>query len=261
MLLVLFVHGACCQTTALPGPDQKDKTGDKDDIKSSSLKFGLNYLSNNVFMGRADSVTTPTIVPDAKFTLKSGIYFSASLYYVPNKKSNKLDGGSLSAGYDFDITADLLGMVSYTKQFYSASSTEITSSIRNSFSANLNYEIGEIMSAAVNTDYIINKQGTDEFFVGLDLSHDFIKKGVSGSNDLLLISPTITINTGKPQLSGYSVLDCEISIPGIYKTGNLIFQLMPIYAITIGELPAVISTMESRKSSIFYFEAGITLKF
>jgi hypothetical protein len=183
------------------------------------------------------------------------------LYYVPNKISNKVDGGGLSAGYDFDVMTDLSGTISYTKQFYSASSTEITSSIRNSVSVNLNYDIGEIMSAAVNTDYIINKQGTDEFFVGLDLSHDFIKQGVSGSNNLLLISPTFTINMGQPEFSGYSVLDYEISVPTEYKTGKFVFQFMPIYAITTGKLPGVVSVTGPGKSSIFYFETGVTFKF
>ena len=47
---------------------------------SSSFKLGVSYLSNSVYMGRTDTVKTPVILPELKYTLKNGIYFSGSTW-------------------------------------------------------------------------------------------------------------------------------------------------------------------------------------
>jgi len=83
---LLFTCTAFAQTADLPGADEKPKPDDKSNEGTSSFKFGLSYISNNVFMGRSDTVTTPVIVPQVKYTLKQGIYFSGSLDFLPNKK-------------------------------------------------------------------------------------------------------------------------------------------------------------------------------
>jgi len=85
-LFLLFAYSAFSQTPDMPGADEKTKPGDKSNEGASSFKFGLSYLSNNVFMGRSDTVTTPVIAPQVKYTLKQGIYFSGSLDFLPNKK-------------------------------------------------------------------------------------------------------------------------------------------------------------------------------
>src|ERR1700753_1119561 len=105
--LLLFSAGsAFAQTTSTEDPEDlldKLETQAKQD-KKASFKVGVNYLSNNVFFGRADTIKTPTIIPSLKYTFKNGIFLSGSADYIPNRTTNKLDGGSASAGYDFDIT-------------------------------------------------------------------------------------------------------------------------------------------------------------
>src|SRR5665213_171862 len=134
----LFIFFRASAQTSLI--DKKlDSLDDLDKIdKKGSFKIGVNYLNNNVFMGRADTITTPVILPELKYTFKNGIYISASVDYIPNRVTNKLDEGSLAAGYDYDITDNLSGAVSFTKMFYSANSTQIGSSISSTFSATLN---------------------------------------------------------------------------------------------------------------------------
>ena len=78
VLLLFFAAGAFAQTGTLPGSDEKTKPDDKTNDGTSSFKFGVSYLNNNVFMGRSDTARTPTIMPQVKYTLKSGIYFSGS---------------------------------------------------------------------------------------------------------------------------------------------------------------------------------------
>jgi len=262
-IIILLLCGHCVFSQTVAPPDEKNRPDDKSKSTDSSIKFELNYLSNNVFMGRTDSVTTPTIVPEIKYTLKSGIYFSGSLYYLPNQKNNKLDGGGLTAGYDMDITDDLSAGASYSRQFFSASSAEITSSVRNAFDISFDYDLGDLLSPSLSANYNINKQGVaNEFYATLDISHDFLKKGIFTGKDLLLISPTITANTGANNSGAYAVLNYELSTPFIYKAGHFIFQFAPTYSIPESRLPSdVIAIKPTHKSAVFYFETGVSVKF
>jgi len=295
LLTAFFLVFACAafgQTPDLPGADEKTKPDDKSNEGTSSFKFGLSYISNSVFMGRSDTVTTPVIVPQVKYTLKQGIYFSGSLDFLPNKKNKKLDGGDLSAGYDFDITDDLSGSASYAKLFYSTTSTQIAAAISSTFNVNFNYDIADVISPSVSADYNLNKQGIgNDFFLNVGLTHDFISVGIFGEKDILLISPTITVNAGSQnfydayltkkklknakrnaaqnalltkyinQLSQFALLDYEISVPLEYKTGHFIFQVTPTYAIVENQLPKQVAAKVSSQPSIFYFETGMFLKF
>ena len=292
--LTLLSFTAFCQTGAMPGADDKTGTGEKSDKAdaSSTFKFGITYVSNNVYMGRADTVTTPVLVPQIKYTLKSGLYFSGSVYFIPNKSKQKLDGEDLAAGYDFDITDDFSGGASFTKLFYSTSSTQIASSISGTFNVNFDYDIADVITPTLSADYDLNKQGiSNDVLISLGIAHDFIKKGVFGDEDILLISPTITANAGTQnfydayltkknfrsarltkfqntivsnyidQLGKFELLDFELSAPLEYKTGHFIFQLIPIYAIVQNQLPKGISVRLSDETSIFYVQAGVSLKF
>jgi hypothetical protein len=293
-VLIFFSYRCYSQAQpALPGADQKIKPDNKSkDSTSSSIKLGIDYVSNNVFMGRADTARTPVIMPSLKYTLKSGIYFSGALDYIPNKKKKKLDGGDIATGYDFDITDDLAGAVSYTKLFYSGTSTQIASSVSSTFNANFSYDIGTIISPSVSADYDINKAGiNNDVFLNFGLTHDFIAIGVFGQTDIILISPTAAVNTGTQnfydayltkkqfknakrtaaqnalvtqytnQLSQFGLLDYELSVPLEYKTGHFIFQFIPTYAIVENQIPKQIAARLSDEPTVFYFEAGVSLKF
>jgi hypothetical protein len=293
VLFLFFGLRAFCQTGTMPGAsDSPAKPDDKTKDETSSFKFGVNYLSNNVFMGRSDTAVTPIIIPEAKYTFKNGIYFSGALDYIPSKKMQKLDGGEIAGGYDFDITDDFSGGASFTKLFYSATSTQIASSVTSTFNVNFNYDIGSIISVSLSSDYNLNKGNVNnDFFITPGLSHDFIAEGIFGETDILLISPTVSVNAGTQnfydaylnkkklktakltkaqnalltkyvnQLGQFGLLDYEISAPVEYKAGHFIFQFTPTYAIVQNELPKQIAVKLSDQPSIFYFEIGASLKF
>jgi hypothetical protein len=294
-LIILFIftfYGAFAQTGTMPGETDKTKPDNKTNDGTSSFKFGINYSSDNVFMGRSDTVRTPAIIPQIKYTLKSGIYFSGNLDFIPGRKKKKLDGGDLSVGYDTDLTDNLSAGASYSKLFYNSTSTQISSSVSSIFNVNLNYEIADIISPSINADYSINKQGiNNDVFLNAGLTHDFIIKGVFGDDDLFLISPTISGNAGTQnyydaylikkkfknpkrnaaqnaltaqytaELGKFSILDYELSAPLEYKSGHFIFQFTPTYAIVENQLPKQIASAISNRKSIFYFETGVFLKF
>lgn len=296
LLLFLSAFSAFAQNTSTEDPeDLLDKLEKEKPEKQASFKIGVNYLSNNVFMGRADTVRTPTIIPDIKYSFKNGIYLSGTVNYIPNRMTNKLDGGSAALGYDYDITEDFSGGISFTKLFYNANSTQIGSAIGSTVDANLLYDIASVITPTVSIDYNFLKQGFGhDIFVNTGVSHDFVIDGVFGDKDFFIISPTAAVNAGtqnfydayfvlkkykltakaqaleaaaekliikrKNQLSQFKMLDYEFSAPAEYKVGALILSFTPTYAIAENKLPPRVSN-GMVTGNIFYFEAGAALKF
>src|SRR5258708_40310786 len=105
ILLFTVAYRASAQTSA---EDKLDSINDskldsmEKHIKKGNFKISVNYSSNTVFMGRSDTIKTPVILPELKYTFKNGIFISAGADYIPNRTTNKLDEGNLAAGYDFD---------------------------------------------------------------------------------------------------------------------------------------------------------------
>ena len=298
LLLLLTTGSVFAQTTTTEDPeDLLDKLANElKQEKKASFKIGVNYLSNNVFMGRADTVRTPTILPEMKYIFKNGIYLAATADYIPNRVTNKLDGGSAAFGYDFDITDDFTGGVSFTKVFYAGNSTQIGSSISSTINANLSYNIADVITPMISADYNFLKQDFGhDIFLNAGLSHDFAIDGIFGDKDLLIISPSVNVNAGtqnfydayfvlkkykltkkaseilqtveslfatrKDQLSKFKLLDYELSAPVEYKTGPLILSFTPTYAVAENKLPPRVTKGMVPGSGIFYFEAGVALKF
>ena len=294
--LLLFSAGsAFAQTTTTEDPEDlldKLETQAKQE-KKASFKIGVNYMSNNVFMGRADTVKTPTILPEMKYIFKNGMYLAATADYIPNRVTNRLDGGSAAFGYDFDITDDFSGGVSFTKLFYNSNSTQIGSSINSTVNANLSYNIADVITPMISADYNFLKQGFGhDLFLNAGLSHDFAIDGIFGDKDLLIISPSVNANAGtqnfydayfvlkkykltssllqaaeslivsrKDKLSKFKLLDYELSAPVEYKAGVLILSFTPTYAVAENKLPPRITKGMVPGSGIFFFEAGVALKF
>jgi hypothetical protein len=291
LLISLFQTTASAQTASI------DTIGDLKSEKKASFKIGVNYLSNSVYLGRADTVTTPVIEPSLKYTFKSGIYFSGNMQFIPNRATNKLDGGSLSAGYDYDINDNCSGSISFTKMFYNATSTQIGSAIGSTINVNMDYDIGDVITPSLSVDYDILKQGFgSDILVNFGIAHDFAKLGIFGDDDLGIISPTATVNAGtqnfydayltlkkykltkkgqakeaaaqkllngqEAKLARFKLLDYEFSAPVEYKTGKFIFSFTPTYAFAENKLPPRITKgLVDTSGGIFFFEVGASVKF
>lgn len=288
----LLLCALCCSSLIALAQTKTTESEGTDD--EPGFELTLNYLSNSVFMGRADSVRTAVITPQLKYAFSNGIYLSGSLYVVPNRKKNKVDGGDLTLGYDFDLTDNLSGGVSFSKFFYSSNSTQVSSSQSSTISGYLTYA-NDFITPTIMADYNFNKQGVaGDLFLNIALSHDFDIDGVFGKDDGLTLSPTIEANTGtqnfyngyvvyrkrknvqnsaaaatllqtyQSELSQYKLLDYEFSMPVEYSTGNLTFSITPTYAVAQNQFKsaAVVKTLGlSTQSSVFYFDIGVALKF
>ena len=70
----------------------------------SYFKFSGTYLSNFIYNGRQDSITTPYITPSLGYFDKSGFYVIGSLSYLSSAKEKRVDLFSFDIGYDFSIS-------------------------------------------------------------------------------------------------------------------------------------------------------------
>jgi hypothetical protein len=299
-LLVLLLF-SIVTLHAFAQADTTDNDPDTLDTKKGHVKFGVSYNNNSVYLGRTDTVTTPGYSASLFYTFKFGLYFSGGLDFIPNRKSNKLDGGNLEVGYDHSF-GDLEGGLSFTKLFYNSGSTQVSSSLSSIVSAYADYDIADIITPSIAVNYNIDKSGTgSDFLFNPSLSHDFAIEGIFGENDYLLISPQAGLNAGTQNyyagylekknrlskkvaaavnaayssyynsLGQFKLLDYELTLPVIYKAGLFRFSFTPTYAFAQDSLPkgskadeAITKTIEAGspyKSSVFYFSLGVSLKF
>ncbi|MEO6524091.1 MAG: hypothetical protein ABIN91_20570 [Mucilaginibacter sp.] len=264
----------------------------------ASFQIGINFINNNVYLGRPDSVSTPSISPKIKYTFKSGLYFSGEVNYITNKKSSKLDGGNIEAGYDYTTPENFEAGASITKLFYNATSTQVSSALSTIVNAYADYDIVGIVTPGISASYIFNKSGNkNDILFNLHISHEFEFESIFGDDDDLTITPQAGLNAGSQnfyagyqerkgklnrkanaaitaydnQLGDFKLLNYELSAPLEYATGRFVFNFTPTYAFTQNSLPqstlaeqAITKALENAspyKPSIFYFEVGVSLKF
>lgn len=282
LLLCAFSFGSVVALAQTTKPHN-----DKVDNDKAGLSISLNYLSNSVYLGRADSVRTSLITPKLKYTFEAGIYLSAGIDLIPGRRKNKVDGGELALGWDYDITDDLSGGLSYTHYFYASTSTQVASAVAGAFNAFIAYDIAGIITPTLSADYNINKQGiAADAFINIGLSHDFN----FGSNDEWQVSPSVEANTGtqnfyngyvterkrkgaaatttlqtyQAELRQYKLLDYEFSLPVQYSAGNFTASFTPAYALAQNQFKsaAVVKALGlSSQAAVFYFDIGLALKF
>jgi len=294
-LLFISVFFLMCATSAFA---QKD-TSSIDPPAKNHFKIGFDFLSNNVFLGRTDSVNTPTLSPKLTYTLKSGFYVSAALDIITNKPKNQLDGGNFELGYDYTTGENLEWGASFTKLFFNATSTQVASSISSELNAYIDYDIADIITPSLSLGYEIAKSGnSSDVLLTPSISHDFLIESVFGDDDKLLISPQFGLNAGSQNfysaylvrkgkvtrkgvtaaynayddaLGNFTLLDYELSLPLVYETGNFAINISPVMAFAKDQLPNstaaeklitdAIEKSQPIKSNVFYISIGASFKF
>lgn len=266
--------------------------------KKSKLTLSLGYSSNSVFLGRADSVVTPLFNSSLTYTLKSGIFFSGSVNYIPNRETNKLDGGSIAAGYNFEHN-NLSGGVEINKIISSDNSTQVIAALDATVGASLSYNIADFITPGIHAEFALGKSGGgNDIILTPGLTHDFNIEHPFSAHDNLSITPGIFLNAGtqnfystyyirkdkrtiKLKASKNSVavgkkattqktvntsklvmLDYEFTMPINYTCGKFGFELSPSYATAVNKsISSASQTTAVDKTSIFYVSAGISFAF
>jgi len=243
--------------------------------------FGLNYLSNNVYLGRKDTALLPYISPYIGYHDKNGLYAKAMSSYAPTQ--HVLDLFTIEAGYDHSFGEHLNAGANLNKFFYNKNSTSIRSSTKGSASIYSQYT-NDWIEPQVNFDANLNKKSTD-YALGIQLDHNF-----SLANKMLNIIPAAGMNSGTQHYydeyfiarltkndktlqvkkvvanaNKFNAIDYEFNTKVTYRINKWLFTLTPTYAIPVSPaqitLPATKNlserTEQEHLSNSFYVELDI----
>ncbi len=271
-LLLGFVQATTAQGIA--GSKKSDDDDDPYDTRTYFM-YGLNYLSNNVYLGRKDTAVVPYVSPYIGYHLKSGLYAKAMASFT-SAPVKHIDLYTLEAGYDHSFGDHFNGGANLDKYYHSKNTVSIRASTNGSAGIYGQYS-NDWLEPQINFNADFNKK--TDYVLGLDLDHNF--KMISNT---LNIIPTITMNSGTryfldeyfinrlkkkdaklklqkaiPGAGKFSILDYEFSTKVTYRTGKWLFTLTPTYAIPVS--PAVITlpnkTVTEQLSNSFYVELDI----
>ena len=264
-------------------PLKKDNSNEK----TSHWVVGTTYQSNDVYLGRKDSVAVPYFTPSIGYHDKSGFFITGSASYLPGAGGNRFDVFTIEGGYSY--TSDKFNAeISAAKDFYSDQSFAVTSEISARLSAYLSYDFGFLEPSL---DLGAEFSGSTDVTVGLGIAHSFTI--VEGH---LEVDPTVHVNTatqnyyanyfnkrrysakrqgGNPKNinaslldpSKFQVMDYELEAPFEYTVNKkLKFTFAPTYAIPVNPSTVALSSKTSGNttttenlSNTFYFTLGFTL--
>lgn len=171
--------------------------------KKSKTSFipGIQFISDQTYAGRTDSLKLPVMVPS--FTLKTsgGFYTKVKGYLNLSSGNSGFDGVSIEPGYaisnkHWDISFSLI------KNFISDSSNLIIAPVNASLEFYLNKET-KIVTPYIGSEYVFSKEGND-FIVygGLSKNISFSKEDAKAS---VSAEPSLGL-TGGSQNFYYSFL-------------------------------------------------------
>src|SRR5215831_922971 len=90
--------------------------------KKTYFRAGISYLTNNVYLGRKDSIPVRYLTPKLGYYSKSGFFAEVAAGELIDAKVTRLDMFSLAAGYSFNA-GNYLGEVTGSKFFYNKQSS------------------------------------------------------------------------------------------------------------------------------------------
>ncbi len=271
--LAIFVTGA---SHLIAQGSNKTNDNDPDDPYNtkSYFMFGVNYLSDNVYLGRRDTAKIPYVSSYIGYHDKSGLYTKLIASYAPTKR--QIDLLTIEAGYDHDFGDHLNVGVDADKFFYNKNSNNIRSSTKGSAGVNGQYT-NDIIEPQVSFNLDLNKKTDYVLELQLDHDFDFLKKK-------LHIIPAVSMNSGTQhyydeyfinrlkkndkslklknsinEAGKFKPLDYEISTKVTYRTGKWMFILLPTYFIPVS--PATITfpkqSFTEKLSNSFVLELDI----
>ena len=171
----------------------KEKVTTKEKPDNSYFGTSFSYLTNTVYNGRQDSLSTTSLTPVIGYFNKSGFYLTGSLSYIHSVSESSINLFALSTGYNFTIIKDkLTGGISAGKNYYNSGSTTIKSDEKGGIGANLNYDL-DFISLSFGTDVLFTT-GTD-ISGNFSLAHEFKIEGENATSWALTPTASVDMST------------------------------------------------------------------
>jgi hypothetical protein len=243
VLCIILAWLTAGQTVKAAGSDSCDYN------HQTYIAAGLRYLSDNVYLGRKDSLHLPYLTPLLTYHHRSGVFASAAVSYVPVPGRDRVDLVTLEAGYDHDFGKNI-SAGAYADYFsYSNETNNIKSGQNFSMGAYAGYT-DDIVEPQIGVDVNLGEQ--TDYVVSLLLDHNF-----SLLQDRLTITPAAGVFAGTQRYydtylkkvnpakkksktetatsatSDFKIVDYECSLPVKYEYRQWLLLATPTYAIPV----------------------------
>jgi hypothetical protein len=216
----------------------------------------INYLSNNVYLGRKDSVLSPYFTASVGYYHKSGLFVNASASYLTEPGQGRIDLATIDGGYSL-IKPKFEGLITISKYIFSSESYNVRSEIEGSANIFVGYDFDFIKPTLQAT---FNFGDNTDYAAELGLEHTFY-----AVERKLTITPTIVVNASTQNYynnyyrmrryslarlkklqkllgsitvgayvedpSQFKILDYEYSIPVTYSIKKFTFNFSPSYIV------------------------------
>src|SRR5258708_12752575 len=183
--------GILCSIFLIGGPgiwaQVKPVKKDNATEKKSHWIAELAYQSNDVYLGRRDSISVPYVTPSIGYHDKSGLFLTGSFSYLPKTDMSRIDVVTIEGGWSY-TSDDLSAEVSAAKDFYSDQSYAVSAEIKGRVSAHVSYDLGFIEPFV---DLGASFSANADVGLGFGLEHPF-----SFLNKKLQVDPAFQMNIG-----------------------------------------------------------------
>lgn len=259
-----------------------DSADDQDDPYDSMsfFMYGVNYLSNNVFLGRSDTMLIPYISPYVGYHLGFGLFAKAMVSYDPISRggyAGHIDLTTIEGGYDHGFGDHFNTGILFDKYFYDKNSINVKSSSQgsgtvygqysnkwieptasfmttineNSMDYNTSLLLDHNFALADNTLNII--PGAAMFAGTQNYYDEYFKKRLKKKDKKVKVDKVI--NDSKK----YKPLDYEFSTQATYRVNKWLFSFTATYAIPVS--PSVVKlpteTRTEKLTNKFFIELDI----
>ncbi len=175
-----------------------DSTNKKE---KNHLQAGVQYISNQTYAGRTDSLKLPVVVPSVNLRTPVGFYVKARGYFNLSKNNRGFDGISIEPGYEFSKN-NWNGSIALIKNFINDSSNLIIAPVKTSLEFYLGNQ-NKIITPYVGAEYLFTSEGND-FIVYGGLAKSFTVTHAE-KEPSVSIEPSLSL-TGGTQTFYYSFL-------------------------------------------------------
>ena len=254
-------------------PDQKD---DPYDTKTCGL-FGLNYLSDNVYLGRKDTITIPYYSPYIGYHHSSGIYAKGMASYTTAGSGGHIDVATLEAGYEHSFEKNIDLSLNADRYFYNKNSVSIRANMVASTSADIQFT-NKILEPGLAAELNFNKNSKD-IALGAYLDHEFdfadgtlylyptatVYGGTSNYYDEYFVNrlnkkdKTLKLKHVVSNASQFKMMEYEFSCRATLRAGHWLFLLKPTFAIPLNPATVVLPkrNVTETLTNTFFLELDI----
>ena len=261
---------------------QKDMEEDDPYQKKNYFLVGVNYLSNNVYLGRKDTMVIPYTSPYIGYHFKNGIYGKAMAAYTSaGSQGGHIDLATIEGGYDHDFGKNINAGINAERFFYNKNSISVKANTVACVGIDAQYT-NEWIEPSMQFDMNFNKN-TQDYVLGSSIDHNF-----SFDKSRLEVLPTLTLFAGTQNYydeyftnrinkkdktvkvkhivanaTQFNALDYEISLKTSYRIDNWVFILRPVWAIPLN--PSIITLPKNKSqteklSDSFFVEFDICFR-